>query len=538
MAVPDDSVHQWDTILTLDFGSQYTHLITRRLRELNVFSEMLPCTQKLADLKWKPKGIILSGGPYSVYEEGAPHVDPAFFELGVPILGICYGLQEIAYRLGKDNVVAGTAREYGHADLTAKRLDGEGHVNRLFAGLEDHVKVWMSHGDKLVKLPEGFHTIATTQNSEYAGIAHETKPIYGIQFHPEVTHTPDGTKLLKNFAVDICGAKQNWTMAKFVDQEIARIRKLVGDDHVLGAVSGGVDSTVAAKLMKEAIGDRFHAVLVNNGCMRLNECEQVHETLTKHLGINLTVVDASKEFLDGLKGVTDPEQKRKFIGGKFIDVFEAQVEKIEAAVEHSGGKVKWFLQGTLYPDVIESLSFKGPSATIKTHHNVGGLPKRMTEGQGLKLIEPLRELFKDEVRQLGREFGIHPDLVNRHPFPGPGLSIRVLGEVTPERIEIARKADHIFISMIREAGLYDKIAQAYAALDPTKAVGVMGDKRVHAEMVILRAVETTDFMTATAFNFPHEFITRVATRIINEVHGVSRVLYDVSSKPPATIEME
>uniref|UniRef100_UPI001EF1615E GMP synthase [glutamine-hydrolyzing] n=1 Tax=Aspergillus fumigatus (strain ATCC MYA-4609 / CBS 101355 / FGSC A1100 / Af293) TaxID=330879 RepID=UPI001EF1615E len=539
MAEEQNPSATFDTILTLDFGSQYTHLITRRLREIGVYSEMLPCTQKLADLPFKPKGIILSGGPYSVYEDGAPHADPAVFELGVPVLGICYGLQEIAYRLGKDNVVAGTAREYGHADLNAQRLDNQGHVDKLFAGLEEHVKVWMSHGDKLVKLPEGFHTIATTANSEYAGIAHETKPVYGIQFHPEVTHTPDGAKLLRNFAVDICGANPNWTMSKFVDQEILRIRKLVGEtDHVLGAVSGGVDSTVAAKLMKEAIGDRFHAVLVNNGCMRLNECETVAETLNKHLGINLTVVDASKRFLDGLKGVTDPEKKRMFIGATFIDVFEEEAEKIEALAENSGAKVKWFLQGTLYPDVIESISFKGPSATIKTHHNVGALPKRMIEGQGMKLIEPLRELFKDEVRQLGRELGIAHELVMRHPFPGPGIAIRVLGEVTPERVDIARKADHIFISMIREAGLYDKISQAYAALDPSKAVGVMGDKRVYAEIIILRAVETTDFMTARAFPFDNEFLSKCATRIINEVHGVSRVLYDISSKPPATIEME
>ncbi|OOF90783.1 hypothetical protein ASPCADRAFT_211740 [Aspergillus carbonarius ITEM 5010] len=529
----------FDTILILDFGSQYTHLLTRRLREINVYSEMLPCTQKVADLPFKPKGIILSGGPYSVYEDGAPHVDPAVFDLGVPILGICYGLQEIAYRLSKDNVSAGTAREYGHADLHAKRLDNQGHVDKLFAGLEGQIKVWMSHGDKLVKLPEGFHTIATTSNSEYAGIAHTSKPLYGVQFHPEVTHTPLGATILKNFAVDICNAQQNWTMSRFVDQEISRIRKLVGEtDHVLGAVSGGVDSTVAAKLMKEAIGDRFHAVLVNNGCMRLNECDIVEETLNKHLGINLTVVDASKRFLDGLKGVTEPEKKRKFIGNTFIDVFEEEALKIEAKAEHEGAKIKWFLQGTLYPDVIESISFKGPSATIKTHHNVGGLPQRMIDGQGMRLIEPLRELFKDEVRALGRQLGIAHELVMRHPFPGPGIAIRVLGEVTPERVEIARKADHIFISMIREAGLYDQIAQAYAALDPSKAVGVMGDKRVYAEIIILRAVETTDFMTARAFPFDNEFLSRCSTRIINEVHGVSRVLYDISSKPPATIEME
>ncbi|KAF7921696.1 uncharacterized protein EAE98_008543 [Botrytis deweyae] len=530
----------YDTILTLDFGSQYTHLITRRLRELNVYSEMLPCTQKLADLEWKPKGIILSGGPYSVYEEGAPHVDPAFFELGVPILGICYGMQEIAYRISKDNVIAGTAREYGHADLKAKKIDN-GHVDQLFAGLEDDVKVWMSHGDKLGALPDGFHTIATTANSEYAAIAHESQHIYGLQFHPEVTHTENGIQLLKNFAVGICGAQTNWTMAKFVDQEIARIRTLVGEKgQVLGAVSGGVDSTVAAKLMHEAIGDRFHAVLVNNGVMRLNECEQVRKTLTENLGINLIVADASEDFLDGLAGLDEPEAKRKFIGGKFIDVFEAEAKKIEDAAANSdkAGKIEFFLQGTLYPDVIESISFKGPSATIKTHHNVGGLPKRMTEGQGLKLIEPLRELFKDEVRQLGRELGIAHELVMRHPFPGPGIAIRVLGEVTRERVEMARKADHIFISMIREAGLYDNIGQAFAAVDPSRAVGVMGDKRMYGNIIILRAVQTTDFMTAIAYPFENAFLSRVSTRIINEVHGVCRVVYDYTSKPPGTIELE
>ncbi|KAB8230963.1 GMP synthase (glutamine-hydrolyzing) [Aspergillus alliaceus] len=539
-ATPELEPHNaFDTILTLDFGSQYTHLITRRLRELNVYSEMLPCTQKLADLKFKPAGVILSGGPYSVYEEGAPHVDPAYFELGVPILGICYGLQEIAYRLDSTNVIAGTEREYGLAQLKAKKVNG--HVDRLFEGLEDEFNVWMSHGDKLGKLPEGFHTVAATPNSEYAAIAHESKHIYGLQLHPEVTHTQNGTKLLQNFAVNICGCKQNWTMARFVDQEIARIRKLVGDKgQVLGAVSGGVDSTVAAKLMKEAIGDRFHAVLVDTGFMRLNECEQVKETLAKHLGINLIVADASKLFIEGLKGIDDPEAKRKFIGNKFIDVFEEEAKKIEDAAAHSdsAGKIQWFLQGTLYPDVIESISFKGPSATIKTHHNVGGLPKRMTEGQGLKLIEPLRELFKDEVRDLGRQLGIAHEMVMRHPFPGPGIAIRILGEITPERVEMARKADHIFISMIREAGLYDKIGQAFAALDPSRAVGVMGDKRVYENIVILRAVETSDFMTAIAYPFDHEFLTRVSTRIVNEVSGVCRVAYDYTSKPPGTIELE
>ncbi|KJZ76819.1 GMP synthase [Hirsutella minnesotensis 3608] len=536
-----EAPHQiYDTILTLDFGSQLTHLITRRLRELNVYSEMLPCTTKLSDLSWKPKGIILSGGPNSVYEKDAPHCDPAFFDLDVPILGICYGLQELAWRLGKDNVIAGTEREYGHAMLTTQRHNTQ--ADRLFEGLHDApTQVWMSHGDKLGQLPQGFCTIATTQNSPFAGIAHESKPIYGLQFHPEVTHTLKGAHLLKNFAVGICGAKQNWTMSNFIDQEITRIRKLVGDKgQVIGAVSGGVDSTVAAKLMKEAIGDRFHAVLVDNGVMRLDECRQVKETLSEHLGINLTIADASQKFLAGLKDVVDPEKKRKFIGNTFIDIFEEEAIKIEKAAENTtnAGKVEWFLQGTLYPDVIESISFKGPSATIKTHHNVGGLPQRMMEGQGLKLIEPLRELFKDEVRALGRELGINEELVMRHPFPGPGIAIRILGDVTPERVEIARKADHIFISMIKEAGIYNKISQAYAALDTNRAIGVMGDKRQEGYIIILRAVVTTDFMTAEAYHFDMDFLMKVSTRIVNEVDGVSCVTYNTTSKPPATIEMQ
>ncbi|RFU34016.1 hypothetical protein B7463_g2308, partial [Scytalidium lignicola] len=522
----------FDTILTLDFGSQYTHLITRRLRELNVFSEMLPCTQKISELDFTPKGIILSGGPYSVYEAGSPHVDPAIFDLNVPILGICYGMQELAYRASPDNVIAGTHREYGHATLKPQKTNS--HVDRLFQGLEESMRVWMSHGDKLAKLPEGFHTVATTDNSEYAAIAHGSKPIYGLQFHPEVTHTPNGIKLLKNFAVDICGSKQTWTMSAFMGQEIERIRKLVGEKgQVLGAVSGGVDSTVAAKLMKEAIGSRFWAVLVNNGVMRLNESEQVQKDLSEHLGINLIVVDAAQQFLDGLKGIEDPEKKRKFIGGKFIDIFEAEAKKIEEASANSdmGNKIEFFLQ-------IESLSFKGPSATIKTHHNVGGLPERMTNGQGLRLIEPLQSLYKDEVRELGRALGIPEQLVMRHPFPGPGIAVRILGEVTPEKVEIARHADHIFISEIRKAGLYDQISQAFAALDPSRAVGVMGDKRVYGYIIVLRAVTTTDFMTAEAFEFPWTFLQRVTNRIINEVHGVCRVTYDITSKPPGTIELE
>ena len=515
----------FDTILVLDFGSQYTHLITRRLREINVYCEMLPCTTKLADLPFTPKGIILSGGPYSVYKDDAPHVDHAVFDLGVPILGICYGLQEMAWQFGKNAGVArGENREYGHASLKVESHGG--HMYELFKDLGSDLEVWMSHGDKLSNMPPGFVTVATTTNAPFAGIAHETSKYYGIQFHPEVTHTPKGKIVLKNFAVDICQARTDWTMGKFVDQEITRIQKLVGDKgQVIGAVSGGVDSTVAAKLMKEAIGDRFHAVMVDNGVLRLNEAKQVKETLDKGLGINLTVIDASDLFLDRLKGITDdPEKKRKVIGNTFIEVFQEQAKRIAHAARESpqAGDIEWLLQGTLYPDVIESLSFKGPSQTIKTHHNVGGLPKDMN----LKLIEPLRELFKDEVRALGVELGIPEDLVWRHPFPGPGIAIRILGEVTREQVRIAREADFIFIEEIKAAGLYKNISQAFAALMPVKAVGVMGDQRVHEQVVALRAVETTDFMTARSYRFDWDFIEGVASKIMNEVDGVSRVVLD------------
>ncbi|KAL1971322.1 hypothetical protein VTN77DRAFT_274 [Rasamsonia byssochlamydoides] len=541
MAANGETVNEphktFDTILVLDFGSQYSHLITRRLRELNIYSEMLPCTQKIADLPWKPKGVILSGSPFSVYEEGAPHVDPDVFNLDVPILGICYGLQELAWHHGK-NVLASEKKEYGHALLNIHRHpEKEAHIDRLFHGVEDQIQVWMSHGDKLCKLPEDFEVIATTNNAPFAGIAHTKKPYFGIQFHAEVAHTPRGKEILENFAAGICQAKQEWTMERFVDKEIERIRAIVGPKgQVIGAVSGGVDSTVAAKLMKEAIGDRFHAVLVDNGLMRMNEAQQVQETLAKGLGINLTVIDASQRFLSKLKGVTDPEKKRKIIGNTFIEVFQETAKEIaaKAAGSPNEGEIEFLLQGTLYPDVIESISFKGPSATIKTHHNVGGL----LEGMHLKLIEPLRELFKDEVRALGTNLGIPEDLVWRHPFPGPGLAIRILGEVTPEQLRIAREADVIFIEEIRAAGLYRKISQAFAALLPVKAVGVMGDKRTHEQVIALRAVETTDFMTADWFPFDGEFLKRVSRRIVNEVNGVCRVLYDVTSKPPGTIEME
>lgn len=528
----------FDTLLVLDFGSQYSHLITRRLRDLKIYSELLPCTQRISDLDFRPKGVILSGGPYSVYDSGAPHVDPTVFDLDIPVLGICYGLQEIAWKHDQQNVLAGEKREYGHAKISFEREGPQlSRVNDLFQDVANDIDVWMSHGDKLSRLPESFSIIAKTNNAPFAGIAHNSKPFYGIQFHPEVSHTTQGTKILENFAVRVCEASQNWTMHDFKGKEISRIKALVGTKgQVIGAVSGGVDSTVAAKLMHEAIGDRFHAVLVNNGLLRQDEVQTVHQTLTKHLGINLTVVDASERFLTDLKGVTEPEQKRKIIGRDFIEIFQETAQRIAAAAAGSprSGDIEWLLQGTLYPDVIESIAFHGPSQTIKTHHNVGGLPAAMH----LKLIEPLRELFKDEVRILGTELGIPPELVWRHPFPGPGIAIRILGEVTPSQVEIARKADHIFIEEIIKAGLYRDVSQAFAALLPVRAVGVMGDKRVHEQVIALRAVETTDFMTADWYPFDGHFLKRVSSRIVNEVSGVCRVVYDVTSKPPGTIEME
>lgn len=529
----------FDTLLVLDFGSQYSHLITRRLRDLQIYSELLPCTANINDLSWKPKGIILSGGPYSVYEKDAPHVNWAHLSsLGVPILGICYGLQEIAWHFDSTNVLAGEKREYGHARVKIEKHKGEAvHVDKLFNGLGNEMDVYMSHGDKLSHIPQSFSVIADTPNAPLAAIVHDTKPIYGIQFHPEVTHTPKGTELLRNFAVEICEARQHWTMDEFVGKEIARIRALVGEKgQVVGAVSGGVDSTVAAKLMNEAIGPRFHAILVDNGLLRQDEAKTVHKTLTEDLGIRLTVVDASQRFLDDLRGVTEPEKKRRIIGRNFIEVFQEEANNIENAAANSpqAGDIEWLLQGTLYPDVIESISFKGPSATIKTHHNVGGLPSIMH----LKLIEPLRELFKDEVRELGTKLGIPERLVWRHPFPGPGLGIRVLGEVTESQLAIARHADVIFQEEIVAGGFYREISQSFAAVLPVKAVGVAGDKRIWAQVISLRAVQTTDFMTADFWYPPKEFIKKVSLRITNEVDGVSRVVYDLTSKPPGTIEME
>lgn len=539
-----EEIHSlYDTILILDFGSQYSHLITRRCRELNVYCEMLPCTQKISELSWKPKGVILSGSPYSVYAPDAPHVDPDVFNLGVPILGICYGLQEIA-RVHGGTVDAHTHREYGYAKIEVVK-SGKKDQDALFDGIEMEedggLQVWMSHGDQLTSLPPHFVTIASTPTSPYTSIAHESKPIYGVQFHPEVSHSPRGKEVIAAFVKNVCGVRDGWSMESFIPKEIARIRQICGEKgQVIGAVSGGVDSTVAAKLMHEAIGDRFHAIMVDNGVLRKDEAKKVHKMLTIDLGVNLTVVDASELFLARLKNVEDPERKRKIIGNTFIEVFEAEAAKLEAAAEkelaekggEAKGKIEWLLQGTLYPDVIESISFKGPSATIKTHHNVGGL----LEDMKLKLIEPLRELFKDEVRALGRLLNIPEHLVGRHPFPGPGLAIRILGEVTREQIAILQHADDIYIEEIRAAGLYDQISQAFVALLPVKAVGVAGDARTYDQVVAVRAVSTEDFMTADWFVFPPQVLKRISSRITNEVKGVNRVVYDITSKPPGTVE--
>merc|ERR1711939_951867 len=530
---PHAIVEEFDSILILDFGSQYSHLITRRCRELKVYCEMLPCTTKLADVKWRPKGIILSGSPYSVYDADAPRVDPAVFEAGVPVLGICYGLQELGNFHGAQ-VETSDHREYGRAVISVvKHPNGSPHMDKLFDGITEDMPVWMSHSDKLCSLPKDFSIIATTPSAPFAALAHNTKPIYGVQFHPEVTHSLRGKEVIGKFVLTICGCQQSWTMDAFIDKEIARIRALVGPDgQVIGALSGGVDSSVAAKLMHEAIGDRFHAIMVDNGVLRMNEATQVHKMLSEDLGVNLTVVDASELFLTKLKGVTDPEQKRKIIGNTFIEVFEAKAKEIERASGSPNSKIEWLLQGTLYPDVIESISFKGPSATIKTHHNVGGL----LEDMELKLIEPLRELFKDEVRALGRLLSIPEHLVGRHPFPGPGLAIRILGEVTPEQVKIVQHADSIYIEEIRAAGLYNQISQAFAALLPVRAVGVQGDRRTYDQVIVLRAVQTDDFMTADWFPFPAEVLRKISSRITNEVKGVNRCTYDISSKPPGTVE--
>ena len=513
------AVHN-QTIVILDFGSQTTQLIARRIREQKVYSEIHPFNTKLEKIKaLKPAGIILSGGPCSVYDEDAPYSDPAIFELGIPVLGICYGAQLMLQQHG-GRVEKAHKREFGKADLTIKRTGG------LFGKLEGggH-QVWMSHGDRVEVVPEGFEATAFSDNSPYAAMAHREKPFVAVQFHPEVAHTLIGTDLLKNFIFGICDCRPEWTMASFIDQNVREIRERVGDDNVICALSGGVDSTVVAAMLHKAIGKQLTCIYVNNGLMREGESESVLSFFRSHTDLHLVDVDASKFFLDQLNGIADPEEKRKRIGIGFINIFEKEAKKI--------GAVKYLAQGTLYPDVIESVSFRG-AAPIKSHHNVGGLPDVMK----LELIEPLRELFKDEVRQLGLELGLPEEAVFRQPFPGPGLAIRIMGEISGERLTILRQADAIVLEEMRRAGWYRKVWQSFAVLLPIQTVGVMGDGRTYEHVIAIRAVDSIDAMTADWSRIPPDILGEISSRIINEVRGVNRVVYDISSKPPATIEWE
>jgi GMP synthase (glutamine-hydrolysing) len=522
---PDERFKMHDRILIVDFGSQVTQLIARRVRETGVYCEIWPFNKvKTFSLEsFQPKGIILSGGPSSVTSKTAPQAERSLFELGVPVLGICYGQQTMAHQLG-GRVENSEKREFGRAliEITANSALFE----EVWVSGEKY-EVWMSHGDAVSALPDGFSAIAKTHNAPFAAIADEARGFYGVQFHPEVVHTPDGARIIKNFVQRIAGCSGDWTMATFREEEISRIRQKVGEGRVICGLSGGVDSAVAAVLIHEAIGDQLQCIFVDTGMLRLGEAEEVVSLFRKHFNIPLHHIDAEEKFVSELNGVSDPEIKRKTIGRLFIEIFEAEAKKI--------GGAEFLAQGTLYPDVIESVSFDGgPSVTIKSHHNVGGLPERMN----LKLLEPLRELFKDEVRILGKELGLPEAFVGRHPFPGPGLAIRLPGAISRERLEILRKADAIYLDEIRKAGLYDKIWQAFAVLLPVSTVGVMGDERTYESALALRAVTSTDGMTADFYPFDMSFLGGVATRIINEVSGVNRVTYDVTSKPPGTIEWE
>ncbi len=515
-------------ILILDFGSQYTQLIARRVRESGVFCEIHPCDLPAAAIRqFAPRGIILSGGPESVIAGATPKAPAAIFELGIPLLGICYGMQTMAAQLG-GTVVAASIREFGYAQVRAR-----GH-SALLQNIEDHtdeeghglLDVWMSHGDQVTAMPAGFKLIASTASCPIAGMADVERGFYGVQFHPEVTHTRQGARILERFTHQICGCEGTWTTQNIIADSIARIRRQIGNDGVLLALSGGVDSSVVATLVHQAVGDQLTCVFVDNGLLRLHEGDQVMTTFTRHLGVRVIRVDARQRFLDALRGVADPEEKRKVIGKLFITVFEQEARKIPG--------IEWLAQGTIYPDVIESAAASGKAHVIKSHHNVGGLPQHMQ----LKLLEPLRELFKDEVRRLGIELGLPSEQVYRHPFPGPGLGVRILGEVKAEFADALRRADAIFMQELHAAGLYDRVSQAFAVFLPVKSVGVKGDARHYDYVIALRAVETVDFMTARWAHLPYAFLDKISNRIMNEVDGISRVTYDISGKPPSTIEWE
>jgi len=509
-------------IAILDFGSQYNQLIMRRVRERNVYCELLPCSTDPDELAArKPAGIILGGGPASVYKDDAPVCDPRILDLNVPVLAICYGMQWICHNLGC-KVTQAPSREYGGVEVTITS-DSE-----LFAGLPKNISVWASHSDTVSVVSDEFEVLAKTSNCPNAAVKHKTRKLYGVQFHPEVAHTPQGGKIIQNFLYNVCGCTGNWNMHSFVDYAVEDVRRqMTGGSRVVCALSGGVDSAVTAAIINRAAGDRLACVFVNTGMLRKGEVESVIEAFGKQFDMPLITVDAEREFLDGLAGVLDPEEKRKIIGRIFIEVFEREARKLK--------DIKYLAQGTIYPDVIESTSpFGGPSATIKSHHNVGGLPDVL----GLDIIEPLRFLFKDEVRQLGRELGLPETILRRHPFPGPGLAVRVLGEVTKERLDVLREADAILIQELHDSHWYDKVAQAFAVLLPISSVGVMGDERTYENVITIRCVDTKDFMTADWSRLPQEVLARISNRIINEVRGVNRVVYDISSKPPATIEWE